>query len=251
MEARTPPLILVVEDESDIRSLVCQDLRQEGYETAWAEDGLHAMEILREKVPSLILLDLKLPHLDGWEVCRKVRLESRTREVPIVFLTALADVTSRVRGLAAGGDDYIVKPFSRRELVARVRAVLRRAGRSAPQSRIAAGNLLIDRDRHEVTVGGRPVLLTLIEFSLLACLAESPGRVFSRDELITLLWGVEAEIQEHNLDVHIHALRAKLHDSPRNPRHIVTVRGTGYKFRDLPAGDESLLSLEDSNGAAL
>ena len=113
--------------------------------------------------------------LTAGRFCRKVRLESRTREVPIVFLTALADVTSRVRGLAAGGDDYIVKPFSRRELVARVRAVLRRAGRSAPQSRIAAGNILIDRDRHEVTVGGRPVLLTLIEFSLLACLAESPA----------------------------------------------------------------------------
>ncbi len=249
--AETPPLIMVVEDDGDIRALICRDLNNEGYETVPAADGLDALSILKQRTASLILLDVKLPGLDGLEVCRKIRIDPRTREVPIVFLTALADVGSRVRGLVVGGDDYITKPFSRRELIARVRAILRRADRESRSPRIAAGELRIDRDRFEVSFKGRPVVLTPIEFSLLAVLAESPGRVFSRDELIDRLWGVEAEIQEHNLDVHIHALRAKLQDSSRDPRYIVTVRGTGYKFRDRPAGDESLQSLEDSGGAAL
>jgi DNA-binding response OmpR family regulator len=224
-----PDKILLVEDEAKIARTVRLYLEQAGYQVATVEDGALAMPAFRHEQPDLIILDLMLPHVDGWELCRQIRRESG---VPIIMLTARNEETDRIIGLELGADDYIAKPFSPREVVARVRAVLRRSrGVVQPPQLIRTGDLVIDLGRHEVTVAGQTVELTPLEFDLLVTFARHPGHVFTR---LRLLEQVEDTATyagyERAVDQHIKNLRAKLGDNARQPRYIATVHGVGYKF---------------------
>lgn len=222
--------ILVVDDERKIRELVRSYLEREGYSVLEADTGQRALETASRIEPDLIVLDLMLPDLPGEEVARSVRSVAQT---PIIMLTAKAGEDDRVAGLRLGADDYLVKPFSPRELVARVEAVLRRTGGGgnpdAPLS-FGAGELTIDRETREITVGGASIEVTKSEFDLLAALASRPGRVFSRFELVTKVQGFDYEGYDRTIDAHVKNLRRKLGDDPRDPRFIVTVTGVGYKL---------------------
>ncbi|MFA5786090.1 MAG: response regulator transcription factor [Actinomycetota bacterium] len=221
--------ILLVDDERKIRDLVRSYLEREGYSVLLADGGQVALEVAARAHPDLVVLDLMLPDLSGEEVARSLRAIS---DVPIIMLTAKASEEDRVAGLRLGADDYLVKPFSPRELVARVDAVLRRT-RGETGERPAsfdAGRLRIDREGREVLVDGLPAQLTRSEFDLLLALASRPGRVFSRYELVTRIQGYDYEGYERVIDVHVKNLRKKLGDDPRNPRYIATVTGVGYKF---------------------
>jgi DNA-binding response OmpR family regulator len=221
--------VLVVEDERDIVDLVRYHLEKEGLGVVHAPDGATALRLIRAEPPDLVLLDLMLPGFDGLEVCRRLRAEPVTRRLPILMLTAKADEVDRVVGLEVGADDYVVKPFSPRELVARVKALLRRVqGDTRPPAQ-RAGDLEVDETRHAVTIGGRPVELTAKEFSLLATLMRAQGRVLSRDQLLQDVWGYPgaAEIESRTVDVHVRRLREKL---GAEARRIVTVKTVGYRF---------------------
>jgi two-component system alkaline phosphatase synthesis response regulator PhoP len=224
-----PDKILLIEDEVKIARTVRLYLEQAGYQVATVDDGALAMPAFRHEQPDLIILDLMLPHVDGWELCRQLRRESG---VPIIMLTARNEETDRIIGLELGADDYIAKPFSPREVVARVRAVLRRSrGLVQPPQLIRAGDMAIDLDRHEVTVAGQVVELTPLEFDLLVAFARHPGRVFTRLKLLEQVEDAAAYSgYERAIDQHIKNLRAKLGDDARQPRYIATVRGVGYKF---------------------
>ena len=222
--------ILVVDDEPDIRRLVVLHLEREGFRCRMAGTGPDALREAKAAVPDLVVLDLMLPGLDGLEVCRRLRSEASTAGVPIIMLTAKADEVDRVVGLEVGADDYVVKPFSPRELVARVRAVLRRARPAegaAPA--LSAGPLTLDVARHVVTLHGRPLTLTPKEFDLLHALLESAGRVLSREHLLHRVWGYARadEIESRTVDVHVRRLRAKLGDFGSR---IATVKSVGYRF---------------------
>ncbi len=221
--------ILVVDDERKIREVVCSYLELEGYAVLQADSGQRALEAAARASPDLVVLDLMLPDLAGEEVARSLRSAS---QVPIIMLTAKAADNDRVDGLRLGADDYVVKPFSPRELVARVEAVLRRAGGRSltPSLSFAGGVLIIDRDGREVNVDGRLIELTRSEFDLLAALALAPGRVHSRYELITRVQGYDYEGYERTVDAHVKNLRKKLGDDPRTPRFVSTVTGVGYKL---------------------
>ncbi|HWC03238.1 MAG TPA: response regulator [Methylomirabilota bacterium] len=222
--------VLVVEDERDIADLVRYHLEKSGMRVVHAPDGGSALRLARAELPDVVILDLMLPGLDGLEVCRQLRRESATRRLPIIMLTARGEEVDRVVGLELGADDYVVKPFSPRELVARVHAVLRRAEGPAPQpAGLGAGDLHVDEARHAVTVGGRPVELTAKEFGLLAALMRADGRVLGREQLLEAVWGYAnaAEIESRTVDVHIRRLRAKL--GPEAHR-IATVKAVGYRF---------------------
>jgi DNA-binding response OmpR family regulator len=222
--------ILVVDDERKIRDLVRSYLEREGYSVLVADTGQRALEVLERAHPELVVLDLMLPDLSGEEIARTVRAHS---DVPIIMLTAKASEEDRVAGLRLGADDYLVKPFSPRELVARVEAVLRRSGGGNGVSRVlsfAGGGLVIDRDAREVSVAGAPVELTRSEFDLLHALGLHPGRVFSRFELITKVQGYDYEGYERTIDAHVKNLRRKLGEDPKHPKFVVTVTGVGYKF---------------------
>ncbi|HEX9124519.1 MAG TPA: response regulator transcription factor [Actinomycetota bacterium] len=222
--------ILVVDDERKIRDLVRSYLEREGYAVLVADSGQQALETLERAHPELVVLDLMLPDLSGEEIARTVRSHSN---VPIIMLTAKASEEDRVAGLRLGADDYLVKPFSPRELVARVEAVLRRSGDGNGVSRAVSfvgGGLVIDLDAREVTVGGEPVELTRSEFDLLYALGAHPGRVFSRYELITKVQGYDYEGYERTIDAHVKNLRRKLGDDPKHPTFVITVTGVGYKF---------------------
>jgi DNA-binding response OmpR family regulator len=226
----TAPVVLVVEDESDIRNLVVFHLTREGFRCRTAATGEEAIADARAFRPDLIVLDLLLPGFDGLEVCRRLRADPAMTGIPIIMLTAKADEVDRIVGLEMGADDYVTKPFSPRELVARARAVLRRARPVAPATRLlAAGTLTVDPGRHVATVGGAPVLLTPKEFDLLETLLESAGRVLSREHLLSRVWGYARadEIESRTVDVHIRRLRAKL--GPEGQR-IATVKGVGYRL---------------------
>ncbi|MDR7485438.1 MAG: response regulator transcription factor [Armatimonadota bacterium] len=223
--------ILVVDDEPHIVELVRYNLLQEGYDVLAARDGEAALEKVRSDRPDLVILDIMLPGLDGLEVCRRLRRES---SVPIIMLTAKGGELERVVGLEVGADDYVTKPFSPRELVARVRAVLRRRVRevSPPSTEpIRIGELSIDPTTREVRLGGRPVDLTAREFDLLWLLMRHPNRVFTRDFLLEHLWGYDFYGSTRTVDMHISRLREKIEDDPGQPTYIVTVRGVGYKLR--------------------
>lgn len=227
--------ILVVDDERKIRDLVRSYLEREGYSVLLADSGQRALEVFERAHPDLLVLDLMLPDLAGEEVARTVRDHS---EVPIIMLTAKASEDDRVTGLRLGADDYLVKPFSPRELVARVDAVLRRVSATngaAPLS-FDAGRLVVDRETREVKADGEPVELTRSEFDLLLALASRPGRVYSRYELIGRVQGYDYEGYERTIDAHVKNLRRKLGDDPRNPRYVVTVTGVGYKLGVRPDG---------------
>jgi DNA-binding response OmpR family regulator len=223
--------ILVVEDESKIARLVRDYLEHAGFETVVAGDGDTALASARRSKPDLVVLDLGLPGRDGLDVARTLR---RTSTVPIVMLTARGDEIDRVVGLELGADDYVVKPFSPKELVARVRAVLRRteAARARGPEVLRVADIEVDVGRMRVSVGGRPVELTTTEFQLLAVLIREPGRVFTRGQLLDAVHGVAFESYERAVDAHVKNIRKKLEPTPGRPRYLLTVHGVGYRFAD-------------------
>jgi len=222
--------VLVVDDERKIVEVVGDYLRSAGFSVATAADGEAAVASARARPPDLVVLDLGLPGLDGLDVTRELR---RASSVPIIMLTARGEEADRVLGLELGADDYLVKPFSPRELVARVRAVLRRTEGGPPErERFTVGDVVVDTGRREVTVGDRPVELTATEFDLLVELARQPGRVFTRAQLLDAIHGMEVESYERTVDVHIKNVRRKLEPDPHRPRYVLTVHSVGYRFAD-------------------
>ena len=221
--------ILVVEDEESFSDPLSYLLRREGYEVAVADDGPAALDEFDRNGADLVLLDLMLPGLPGTEVCRQLRTRSK---VPVIMLTAKDSEIDKVVGLELGADDYVTKPYSARELVARVRAVLRRGNEPevASAATIEAGPVRMDVERHVVTVGGKPVMMPLKEFELLEMLLRNAGRVLTRMQLIDRVWGSDYVGDTKTLDVHVKRLRSKLEPEPANPQYLVTVRGLGYKF---------------------
>ena len=220
--------VLVVEDDSKIVNLLGLYLKREGFNVASAADGREALDAATRIRPSLIILDLMLPHMDGVEVCRRLRAAS---DVPILMLTARVDELDKLLGLSLGADDYVTKPFSPREVVARVKTILRRTARERPSLVLQRGSLEMDLDRHRVTVGGVEVDLTPVEFRLLQTLLESPERAFTRDQLLNHIYAHhEAAVVDRAIDVHVGKVRQKLGDDPDHPRFIATVRGVGYKL---------------------
>ncbi|HTF93615.1 MAG TPA: response regulator transcription factor [Verrucomicrobiae bacterium] len=225
--------ILVVEDEPDIRKLVNYNLAQEHYKVIEAEDGEQALKAIQRDKPHLVVLDLMLPGLSGIELCKILRERSDTAKLPILMLTAKAGEADRVVGLEMGADDYLSKPFSPRELVARVRAILRRADGAASQDTQPAydrGDLKIDFSTYEVFVRGKSVKLTLKEFELLRFLVQNPSRVLSRDQLLDRVWGGETYVTPRTVDVHVRRLRKAIEKDDSKPVWILTLRGVGYKF---------------------
>ena len=221
--------VLVVDDEPEIVRLVRAYLERAGFAVVTAAEGREALAVFRHERPNLVVLDLNLPGMDGLDVCREMR---RASDVPIIMLTARIEETDRLIGLELGADDYVVKPFSPREIVARVRAVLRRTeGTPVRPEVISAGGVRLDFTRRTASVNDRPLDLTTMEFDLLAALVEHPGQVFSRQELLDRVQGNAYEGYERTIDVHIKNLRIKLGDNPQNPQYIETVRGVGYRFR--------------------
>ncbi len=222
--------VLVVDDDPGIVKVVRAYLEQEGFQVLVAYDGRKAMQIARNDKPDLVVLDLMLPEMDGWDVCRALRKES---DVPIIMLTARVEESDKLIGLELGADDYVTKPFSPRELVARVRSVLRRIQGAPPKpERISRGEITVDVSRHAVAVRGEPVDLTPTEFDLLAVLMQDAGRSFTRSQLLEQVQGYAYEGYERTIDVHIKNLRQKIETDPRNPQHIKTVYGLGYRFEE-------------------
>ena len=219
--------VLVVDDEPIVREVVATYLRREGYRALEAGDGVQARDLVERVKPELIVLDVMLPGIDGLELCRWIRARS---EVPVIMLTARGEEADRIVGLDLGADDYVTKPFSPRELVARVRTVLRRAPGARSVQRIDAGPLSIDAGTREVTRDGRPLRLTAKEFDLLWFLAGNPRLVFSRDQLMDRVWGYEAAFDTGTVTVHVRRLREKIEEDPSLPRHVQTVWGVGYRF---------------------
>ena len=220
--------VLVVDDEPTIREVVVRYLQREGYRTLEAGDGNRARELVEQHAPSLVVLDLMLPGTDGLALCRWIRARS---SLPVIMLTARGEEADRIVGLELGADDYVTKPFSPRELVARVRTVLRRSGPEAPRhARLAVGDLEIDATTREVRKRGEPLSLTAKEFDLLFFLASHPRRVFSRDQLMSRVWGYEAAFDTGTVTVHIRRLREKIEDEPSRPRYLETVWGVGYRI---------------------
>ncbi|WDT80398.1 MAG: response regulator transcription factor [Candidatus Manganitrophus sp.] len=257
-----PEEILIIEDHPDMIDILKKELTRHHYHVRVAAEGETGLSEAQRQPPDLIILDLMLPGLSGWEVCRLLRKNVKTQAIPLLIyalgeeatppslpllrknvktqaiplliLTALGEEANRILGLESGADDYLPKPVSLRELIARIKALLRRkrmAAEQKPGGAYRAGALVIDTERHEIRMAGRLIRLTRTEFGLLKFLAQNPGKVFKRDELITTLWGENQFVEEHNLDVHIHSIRQHLEPDPSRPQFILTVRGIGYKFR--------------------
>jgi len=223
-----PQTVLIVDDEKRLVSLVESYLTQEGYRVATAYNGKEALTIAEKEKPDLIILDIMMPEMNGYDFMRLHRIQHDT---PIIMLTAKVEDDDKVIGLELGADDYVVKPFKPRELMARVRNVLRRAGKSEPTGKtLKVADIILDRDSREVLVGERSIDLTPSEFDLLAALMGMPGRVFSRLDLLDVIQGVRYEGYERTIDTHIKNLRAKIEDDPRKPHHIETVYGVGYRL---------------------
>ena len=221
--------ILVVDDKASVRTVVRDYLTEEGFRVVTAENGRMALYVARHEKPDLILLDIMMPEMSGHDFLRAYRQE---RNTPVILLTARLEESDKVLGLELGADDYVTKPFGIRELVARIRAVLRRAGGEAAQpAQLRAGDLRLDLEAHTLQVGDRPVRLTPSEFELLAALMAAPGRAFSRPELLERLQGIAIEGVEHTVNTHIHNLRGKIEPDPSHPRYIEAVFGVGYRFR--------------------
>ncbi len=228
--------ILVIEDEQNINDILAFSLKKEGYKTISALDGITGLEKALTENPDLILLDVMLPGLDGWEVCKKIREQS---QVPIIMLTAREDEIDKILGLELGADDYITKPYSMRELAARVKANLRRSAAPPPipenkndegQDDIVSGDLVINAERYEVTKNGEIIDITLREFELLRFLATQPTKIFSREKLLENVWGYEYYGDVRTVDVTVRRLREKIEDDPSMPKYIITKRGVGYYF---------------------
>jgi DNA-binding response OmpR family regulator len=227
--------ILLVDDEQPIQTLLSYPLRKDGYEVVQATDGEQALERFDEQAFDLVVLDLMLPKVDGLEVCRRLRSRS---SVPIIMLTAKSEEIDKVVGLELGADDYITKPFSLREFSSRIKAALRRAEMIRPaetaadETPLEVGDLRVDFSKRTVRVRGREAQLTYVEFEILSTLARSPGRVFTRDMLLSRIWGDSAYRDQRTIDVHIRHLREKVERDPKDPEYLCTVRGVGYRFRD-------------------
>ena len=226
-----PHRVLVVDDEPNIRRIVTSYLRADGFEVTEAPDGEEALAVFSRVRPDLVVLDVMMPGRDGIEILRELR---RMSDVYVILLTARAEETDSVIGLSVGADDYVTKPFAAKELVARVKAVLRRSRHPSQEPSagdvVEVGGLRVDAGRHEVTRDGEPVTLTALEFDLLAALASQPGRVFSRRQLLERVWGWDHVGDERVVDVHIRKLRRALGDDASDPRFVATVRGVGYKL---------------------
>jgi two-component system alkaline phosphatase synthesis response regulator PhoP len=229
--------VLVVEDEADIRNLVRYNLEQEGLSVIEAADGEQALAAARRQRPHLMILDLMLPNMSGIEVCRVLRSEEKTAKLPVLMLTARATEVDKVLGLEIGADDYVTKPFSPRELMARVKALMRRAygvetGR--PPQVWERGRLRIDIDAYEAFLEGKPLHLSLREFELLRFFVQNPDRAFSRGDILDLVWGSDTHVEPRTVDVHVRRLRLQVERDDANPELILTVRGFGYKFKPEP-----------------
>ncbi|MBI4295525.1 MAG: response regulator transcription factor [Chloroflexi bacterium] len=225
--------IMVVDDEKKIVEIVRAYLEKDGFQVTSAYDGKSALELARRQPPDLIVLDLMLPEVSGWDVCRTLRKESN---VPIIMLTARDDATDKIIGLEIGADDYVTKPFDPKELVSRVKAVLRRsAGAKTPRAVLNVAGLVIDIDKRSVLRDGQDISLTPIEFDLLRVMAESPGRVYSRLQLLDRVQGEAYEGYERTIDSHVKNLRKKIEPDPEHPKYIITIYGVGYKLEDSGA----------------
>jgi two-component system phosphate regulon response regulator PhoB len=231
------PRVLIVEDEEPLMLLLRYNLEAEGYEVDGVSRGDEAEIRLREQVPDIVLLDWMLPGLSGIELCRRIRARTETERLPVIMLTARGEEGDRIRGLSTGADDYIVKPFSVPELLARVRALLRRAKPTHIATLLRAGDIELDRETHRVRRAGQELHLGPTEFRLLEFLMQSPGRVFSREHLLNAVWGHDVYIDERTVDVHVGRLRKAI-SLPRQPDPIRTVRGAGYSFDETFARDE-------------
>jgi len=238
--------ILVIDDEKDLLELVQYNLQKERFDVITTSDGASGLEVAMKHRPDVIVLDLMMPGMDGLEVCRELRADSRTARIPIIMLTARATEADRVVGLEMGADDYVTKPFSPRELVARVKAILRRSTmQEEPQEVIRHGGVVIDVKRHEVTADGIPVTLTATEFRILQFMASRPGRVLSRDEIIDAALGRDAAVFDRTIDVHMTSIRRKL---GKHGDQIETVRGFGYKFREVRTEAATATTTSATNG---
>jgi len=223
--------VVIIEDERDIVELVRYNFRKESFEVESFSRGRDGLEYLRRNSADLVLLDILLPDEDGFEICKRMRSDDRLKTLPVIFLTAKSEEMDRVLGLEIGADDYVVKPFSPRELVARVKAVLRRQERVAEKREIVeAGALRLDTRTQEATVRGRAVELSSLEFRLLYFLASHPRHVFDRDRLLDEVWGRDRFVTPRTVDVHIRRLREKIEEMPNRPLFLQTVRGSGYRF---------------------
>ena len=233
------PRVLVVEDEADVAEMIRYNLGNEGYDVRLAANGTDALRLVKESKPDVILLDIMVPQLNGWEICRRLKQDRETAAIPVIMVSGRVEEGDKVLGFEMGADDYVTKPFSPRELLARVRAVTRR-GRLTDQEAgqiLRAGDLEIDRPRFEVKMKGRLVELTRKEFDLLATLIRTPGRVFGREELLDLVWGQDGFVEPRTVDVHVARLRAKFTAARAPMPAIETVRGVGYRFRDSVRSD--------------
>ena len=233
------PRVLVVEDEADVAEMIRYNLSKEGYDVRLAANGTDALRLVKEAKPDVILLDIMVPQLNGWEICRRLKQDRETAAIPVIMVSGRVEEGDKVLGFEMGADDYVTKPFSPRELLARVRAVTRR-GRLTDQDAgqiLRAGDLEIDRPRFEVKMKGRLVELTRKEFDLLATLIRTPGRVFGREELLDLVWGQDGFVEPRTVDVHVARLRAKFTAARAPMPAIETVRGVGYRFRDSVRSD--------------
>ncbi|PIW86739.1 MAG: DNA-binding response regulator [Nitrospirae bacterium CG_4_8_14_3_um_filter_41_47] len=227
--------MLVVDDEADLVKLVSYNLKKEGFIVDSASDGENALTKIRKGKYDLLILDLMLPGIQGIELCRILRNDPKQSSLPIIMLTARGEEVDRILGLEMGADDYMTKPFSPRELIARVKAVLRRATEKPVHEKILkTGDIEIDRERYTVSIKGRPVKLSATEFKLLLFLAERRGKVFSRGQLLDAIWRDEAFVEPRMVDVHIRRLRANIEEDPAHPGYIKTMRGIGYLFNEKP-----------------
>jgi DNA-binding response OmpR family regulator len=238
MALRTQGVVLVVEDDPRTADLIATYLEQEGFQALTTGDGRRGLDLIRTQAPILVILDIMLPGMDGWDICREMR---RFTDAPVIMLTARGDEIDRISGLTLGADDYVVKPFSPRELMARVRAILRRSRPSATVATgtLTSGDLSLDPVKRRVSRGGVALNLTPHEYTLLQRLMAAPGRVFSRDELIGSLYPRgETHVVDRVVDVHIGKLRQKIETDPGSPHFIITVRGMGYRFRDAGESED-------------
>lgn len=232
------PLILAVDDEVNILELLKFNLTKEGYQVITATEGQQALKYAREEKPDLIILDIMLPGMDGYDVCRILKADRETAGIPVIMLSAKGDVLDKVVGLELGAEDYVTKPFSPREMVARVKVHLRRNAQlaggqaSEPLNEIKVNNLVIRPDKYEALLDGMKLDLTPKEFELLHLLAVNPGRVFTRDVLLERIWGYDSVRETRTVDVHIRYLRQKIEQDPAKPDYIETVRGVGYRFKE-------------------
>jgi len=225
-----PDTILIVDDEPDVVDLLVYNLQKAGFKTLTARDGHAALQAARDELPAVVVLDLMLPGLDGTDVCRQLKADPKTAATPVIMLTAKAEEVDRIVGLELGADDYITKPFSPRELILRIKTILRRgAGTRAPGEVLKLNDLVVNIAKHDVTFKGKPIELTATEFKLLALLLERRGRVQTRDALLTDVWGYEGDVDTRTVDTHVRRLREKL---GKAADWLETVRGVGYRFTE-------------------